>query len=283
MRYLLLCFFSLSLLATSSAYADTDSDTPLPNATHLIKQALETWRGKSSFSQVRMVIHRPDWQRDSAMQAWTKDMDKSLIRFIEPSKDAGNATLKLDKNMWLYTPKLHRVSKLPNSMMGQSWMGSDFSYNDLAKSDQILTEYSAEITRAFTDSQFPNQNIYQLELFPKPNAPVVWGKEVLLIREDGLLLTETFYDQNFAIVKQLVTLQESVIDNKPYPVKMRMQKHGQPDHWTEIITEKLWFDLPMPANTFTQTYLKSPRKWQPDSPSQLSDSIVDIQQLELEK
>lgn len=266
-KFLAILFIITSLFSSSMVMANDAQSNSLPDAKQLIQTALESWRGKSSFSQVRMIVHRPEWQRESVMQGWTQDMDKSLIRFLEPARDAGNATLKLDQKMWLFTPKLNRVTQLPSSMMSQSWMGSDFSYNDLAKSDQILTDYTASILDV--KSAANGLKIYHIQLIPKANAPVVWGKEVLRIREDGLLLSETFYDQNQKKVKSLYTLTEATLNKKPYPVKMRMVTYTKTDEWTEIITEKLWLDLTLPPSLFTETFLKSPRPWTPNSPSEL--------------
>jgi len=89
-----------------------------------------------------MIVHRPDWQRTMSMRSWTRGSDDALIIFTSPAADAGNSTLKLDQSMWMFTPKINQVIKLPASMMAQSWMGSDFSYNDLARSDQIVNHYT---------------------------------------------------------------------------------------------------------------------------------------------
>ena len=279
MRPMLISLICWLLISSPALSADISISFTAEN---LITKALESWRGKSSFSQTEMTIHRPDWQRTTTLEGWTQGMDKSIIRFIQPAKDAGNATLKLNNEMWLFTPRLNRVTKLPASMMSQSWMGSDFSYNDLAKSDQILTHYTAKITHQFKSEPKDPLTIYQIELLPKINAPVVWGKEVLLIREDGLLLSEVFYDQNFNRVKTLYCLQMSLVDQKAFPIKMRMQQNNKQDHWTEITTTQVWLDLTPPSNVFSQTFLKSPQPWQPKQPSDLTQPIIRLQPIEVQ-
>ena len=97
------------------------------DAASIVRDAVNHWRGLSSYTEMSMVIHRPDWERSMTMRAWTKGDKQSLVRVIEPKKDRGNGTLTDDNNMWTYSPKVNRVIKIPSSMMGQSWMGSDFS------------------------------------------------------------------------------------------------------------------------------------------------------------
>lgn len=113
-----------------------------PSAGELLKAAFDNWRATSSTTEVAMTVHRPDWERSLHMQDWTRGDDDALVRFTAPAQDAGNATLKLGDDTWVFNPKLNQVIKLPASMMAQSWMGSDFSYNDLAKANDLLTKYT---------------------------------------------------------------------------------------------------------------------------------------------
>ena len=81
------------------------------------------------------------------MRAWTKGDKQSLVRVIDPAKDRGNGTLTDDSSMWSFSPKVNRVIKIPSSMMGQSWMGSDFSNKDVAKADDIIDQYDHTLLR----------------------------------------------------------------------------------------------------------------------------------------
>ncbi len=76
-----------------------------------------------------------------SMRSWTKGSKQSLVRITAPKKDAGNGTLMVDNSMWSYSPKVNRVIKVPSSMMGQSWMGSDFSNKDVSRADDIVDQY----------------------------------------------------------------------------------------------------------------------------------------------
>jgi len=72
-----------------------------PDSAQLIQSAVDYWRGKACHTEVAMTIHHPDWQRS-------------------PAKNAGNATLKLGQAMWIFTPKLNQIIKLPASMMARA-------------------------------------------------------------------------------------------------------------------------------------------------------------------
>ena len=230
-----------------------------PDPTDLILKAINHWRGLSSWAQIEMTVHRPDWERSMSMDSWTRGEKDALIRLTSPPKDAGNATLKLDRAMWIFTPKLNQVIKLPASMMAQSWLGSDFSYNDLAKSDQIHVYYTHRLIDSFESD---GHRAFTIEATPKADAPVVWGKEVLKIRDDYVLLEESFYDQSMVLLKRMETTAIREIGGRPYPVEMIMHDLEDTDHWTKISTFEARFDLELPGWIFTQSNLRNPRPWQ---------------------
>ena len=175
----------LLLLLPSSALAE-------PTATELVQRGLEHWRGSSSEAVVAMTIHRPDWERTMTLKGWTRGRADSLFTTLEPARDRGNGTLKKGREMWTYNPKINRTIKIPPSMMSQSWMGSDFSNNDLAKSDSIVEEYTHELTGS---SQEGGVRVFAITATPKPDAPVVWGKQELMVREDFIITEQRFFDE----------------------------------------------------------------------------------------
>ena len=97
--------------------------------------------GTTSQGEMTMTIHRPSWERSMSMRVWTRGQKRSLVRVTAPRKDAGNGTLMIDDSMWTYSPKVNRVMKVPSSMMGQSWLGSDFSNKDVSRADTIVDQY----------------------------------------------------------------------------------------------------------------------------------------------
>lgn len=240
----------LAVLATPTRGAAADDPAAI------VKGAIDYWRDVSSYTVVQMTVHRPDWERTSLMRAWTRGEKDSLVRFVKPARDAGSATLKLGDDMWIFSPKLNRVIKLPFSMMAQSWMGSDFSYNDLSKSDQLIHNFTHRLVKTDTED---GHTVYVIESTPRPDAPVIWGKEKLRIRDDHLLLEETFFDQEGKPVKRLRAVKIGKLGGKLYVTTMRMEKMDEADHWTEITYRKASFGVSLPNELFTLSNLRNPR------------------------
>lgn len=245
-------FFLLILLVISAPSAAEERD-----AKTIVRDAIDHWRGISSYTEMTMIIHRPDWERSMTMRAWTKGDDHSLVRVVEPKKDRGNGTLTDDKSMWSYSPKINRVIKIPSSMMGQSWMGSDFSNKDVARADEIIDEY--EHTLLGTED-VDGIVVYEIEAIPHEDAAVVWGSEVLRIRGDHVVLEHSFFDQDGELVKGLQTMEITEMGGRTIAKRQRMNKADKPDEWTEIQVIDVDYDIELKASLFTLSNLRNPRE-----------------------
>jgi outer membrane lipoprotein-sorting protein len=241
----------LGLLTLSSSMAQQT------DATELVRKAMDHWRGLTSHSSMTMTIHRPDWERTMTMESWSKGDKISLVRVIEPRKDAGNGTLLNDNNMWSYTPKINRIIKVPSSMMSQSWMGSDFSNKDISKSTDIIDQYDHELTAT---EEHDGHVHYTITSIPHEEAAVVWGKEVMVIRDDYVMMEQQFWDQDGEMVKSLKTLEVEDMGGRAVAKVMRMSKAGTPDEWTQMTANSIEFNVELSDNLFTLSNLRNPRQ-----------------------
>jgi outer membrane lipoprotein-sorting protein len=232
---------------------------PLPvhseDAQALIEAAVAYYRGKASVAEVEMTIHRPAWTRTMTIKAWTKGLKYSLFTVVAPPKDEGNSTLKRGTEMWTFNPKVNRVIKLPPSLMSQSWMGSDFSNNDLAKSDAILEDYVHTLMGTETHE---GMKVFIIKSLPKPRAPVIWGMQILKIREDHILLSEAFYDEDLKLVKAMTGTRIQMLGGKLFPKVWKMERPDTPDEYTLLDYETLDFMDDLPERYFTLTALRDP-------------------------
>ena len=242
-------YLFLLLMPMSSSAEERD-------ASQIVRDAIDHWRGLSSYTEMTMVIHRPDWERSMTMRAWTKGQDQSLVRVLEPKKDRGSGTLTDEDSMWTFSPKVNRVIKVPSSMMGQSWMGSDFSNKDIARADDIIDQYEHAILQR---EEIDGVVIYDIESVPHEDAAVVWGREVLKIREDHVVLEHAFYDQDGELVKKLVSLEVEEMGGRTIAKRQRMVKTDEPDEWTEISVNDVAYDIDLKDSLFTLSNLRNPR------------------------
>jgi len=223
----------------------------------IVKAAIEHWRGVASTGEMTMIIHRPDWERTMTMQSWTQGNKESLVRVLAPQKDRGNGTLMIDNSMWNYSPKVNRVIKVPSSMMGQSWMGSDFSNKDVSRADDIVDQYTHTLLDTIKQD---GKTVWVIQSVPLEEAAVVWGREVLTVREDLILLEQLYYDQDDVLVKKLEALEIGEMGGRTIAVRQRMSKADEPEEWTEMRVNSMDYDAQIGDNIFTLANLRNPRK-----------------------
>ncbi len=227
------------------------------DAAEIIRATIDNWRGESSYGEMTMTIHRPSWERTMSMRTWTQGSKKSLVRVTAPKKDAGNGTLMIDNNMWSYAPKVNRVIKVPSSMMSQSWMGSDFSNKDVSRADDMVEQYDHTL---LAKEEHEGHTVFVIESIPHEEAAVVWGKEVLRIRDDDVLVSQEYYDQEGVLVKTLHSLEIGEMGGRPLAIRQRMAKADTNDEWTEFRIDSVEFDVQISENVFTRSNLQNPRE-----------------------
>jgi outer membrane lipoprotein-sorting protein len=245
---------SLLLIGQTSIASEDLTEIDISNiGSTMVKKAFDYYRGITSVSVVEMTIHREDWERTMKIKAWTRGAHDSLFKILSPPKDRGNGTLKKGDGMWTFNPKVNRVIKLPPSMMSQAWMGSDFSNNDLAKSDTIVKDYSHSVTKVIKSDGI---KVYTIESIPHPEAPVVWGMLKFKVREDGIMLSQGFYDEDKILVKELVTKNIKKMGGILFPTIWKIYKKEEPGEYTLLKYFELEFKDALPAKIFTKAGLK---------------------------
>ncbi len=135
----------LGLYAGAFLPVGSRAEEPVPTVQELIDEVDKLLRSESSYGDVEMTIVTPNWERTLRMDMWTRGMDETFVRVTSPAKDAGMATLRVDTEMWNYFPKIDKVMKIPSSMMMGSWMGSDFTNDDIVKESSLLDDYDSRL------------------------------------------------------------------------------------------------------------------------------------------
>lgn len=235
----------LGLLLSSAAFAAD------PTIDELLNAADDIQRGESSHATVTMQVKTDRYERTMKMESWAKGTEQTLIRILEPAKDAGVATLKVDDNIWNYLPKVDRTMKVPAGMMGGSWMGSHFTNDDLVKESRMSEDFDGVITGR------PEQGgAWVIELTPKPNAPVVWGKVVVRINPDKIPTKIEYFDEKGALVRTMLFEDIREMDGRKVPATMTLQPADKPDEFTRFTYVDIDFDTDIPDSTFSLQALK---------------------------
>jgi hypothetical protein len=235
------------IVAPLCVLAQTSSDLDLRA---LIREVEDQYTGKSSHALMTMQVRTEHWQRSLKMEAWSRGRDRFLVRILEPAKERGVATLKNDREVWNYLPKVDRTIKIPPSMMGGAWMGSHITNNDLVKQSHIDQDYDFSLLEQTPD-------FWRIEGLPKPEAAVVWGKIVYQIgRADRVPQRIAYFDEDMAMVREIIFDKVQTVEARRLPMRMTVQPLDKPEEQTLLEYEQIAFDVSLPENFFSLRNLK---------------------------
>jgi outer membrane lipoprotein-sorting protein len=219
----------------------------------LLDKVDKVYRSESSTSTMVMTIKTPHWERSLKMKSWTRGMEHTFITILSPRKEKGISTLKKENEMWNYFPKVNKVIKVPPSMMMGSWMGSDFTNDDLVKENTYREDYTYKILKK-------EKQIYTIELTPKPKTITVWGKLVLLVDASRFIpLRQDYYDEKGKLVREMVFSKVDKIGSLHFPKKMTLRTLNKPGHVTEIEYQEIKLNAKVKKSVFSMKNLQKRR------------------------
>lgn len=219
------------------------------NAEKILDSVDDLYRSNSSHAILTLSVTTVNWQRTLTLEQWSKGEDKSLIKVLKPKKEKGLATLRVDKNVWNYMPKVKRVIKIPTSMMSSSWMGSHFTNDDLVRQSRMADEYSFSIT--FEGIREGNE-IIEITCIPYNDAAVVWGKvEVIVYRNNYIPLRMIYYDEDLFVSRTLEFENIQMMNGKTIPTQMNMIPADEPDESTNVRWEEIQFGIAIDNEFFS--------------------------------
>jgi outer membrane lipoprotein-sorting protein len=232
------------ILLTGGEVAASPSDD-------IVKRVEDNLNGETAYLELTMVVENKRNKRTMKMDSWSIGNDKSFIKITYPGKDSGITFLKVDRAMWQYVPRIEKIIKFPASMMLQSWMGSDFTNDDLVRESSISEDYRATLIGE-------DEAEYFLDLHAKEEAPVVWGRIRMHISKKYYLpTTVSYYDEEDELVRVLKYLEVKSFGEHFYPAHWVMEPAGpeKKGNLTEITIDHAVFDEKIDENYFSKRAL----------------------------
>jgi len=244
---------AVALLAPTVGVRVAEAQT----AREIVDRVDRLMRGESSEARVTMDIVTEHWSRTLDLEIWSLGTNHSLVRLLGPPKEAGTATLMVDQEIWNYLPRVDRTIKIPPSLMMGSWMGSHFTNDDLVKESRLVEDYDIEI--AF-DGDRDGQEVWELVLTPKPEAPVVWGRISWLVQQADLMPIWTrYYDEDGELARTMRFEEYVDFGGRRVPALMIVVPADKPEETTTVRYEELRFDVGLEPDFFSLRNLRSRR------------------------
>jgi len=224
------------------------------NATEIVRKMDDKMRGKSSQAELTIKTIRPNWSREMLVKTWMKEGHYAMILIQAPTKEKGIVYLKRKKEVWNWIPALERSIKLPPSMMTNSWMGTDFTNDDLVKESSAVDDYDHRIIK---DTMIDKRDCYLIEFLPKPNTAVVWGKILVAIdKKDFIEMYSEFYDEEGKLINVMIAHNIRMMDGRLIPTHIEMIPVDKKGQKTELFYRTILFNRNIEESFFRQERMK---------------------------
>lgn len=228
-----------------------------PDVARLVERTEALLQGRTTTGIMVMSIQTPQWTRTLKLQTWAKGDDYALLRVVEGGpRETGMMTLKRGDQLWNWLPRAARVMKLPSGMLGDSWMGSDFTNDDLVKGSSITKDFDATVKGTV---EFGGKRAWQISLVPKANAVVVWGRvEMIIDRRSCLPIEQRFFDEDDKLARRMEFGDFRKVGWREFPARMTLYP-AEAGRKTTIVYEDIAFDVDIPDDTFSLHRLQQGR------------------------
>ena len=242
----LILLFSFGIFINAVAQTLTAKD--------IVKKADDKSRGLSSQGEMVMTIVRPTWTRSVTLKSWQKGTGKSLILITSPAKDKGQVFLKIKTDMWNWVPSIEKMIKIPPSMMMQSWMGSDFTNDDLVKESSVVNDYTHQLLGQETVRE---KKCYKIEMVPLADAAVTWGKVIVWITVEGFNLWKAeYYNEDMKLINVMNASDIRKMGDRSIPAILEIVPVENSNNKTILETKSIVFNQTIDDGFFSQQNMK---------------------------
>lgn len=227
------------------------------DARDIVKKADDKMRGNTMYAELVIKIIRPTWSREMQCKTWAKGNELAMILIQSPARDKGISFLKKKKEVWNWLPTLERTIKLPPSMMSQSWMGTDFTNDDLVKESSVVDDYDHTL---IGDTVIRERPCHIIQMIPKPETAVVWSKVLVCIdKKDFLELHSRFYDEEGELINTMNGYDIKLMHDRIIPTRFEMIPADKKGQKTEMIYKNIQYNQAIADKFFTVDQMKTLR------------------------
>ncbi|MBN1361580.1 MAG: outer membrane lipoprotein-sorting protein [Sedimentisphaerales bacterium] len=212
------------------------------------------YRADSSISTAQLTVTKPNRTKTMTLKSWTHGEEKALIVIQSPPREEGIATLMVEDNLWNYFPRIDRTIRIPPSMMQSSWMGTDFTNDDLVRETSFKEDYTYELVERTADP-----NGWLVRFIAKPATVGVWERFDLIVTPDARLPIEAkYFDRRDRHARTLYWDQVKVFDGRRIPSHMTLipQDEDKEGHKTEMDYLDIDFNADVPERMFSLSELE---------------------------
>lgn len=241
-------------LAALVSGASAQTEPPLPDAAAITRMLDELWRSNASHSELTMTVLTSSATRELKLESWSQGSDLALVVVRAPARESGVATLKTGEGLWSYAPRADRLIRIPAGLLGDGWMGSHFTNDDLVRESSYETDYRAQLAWTMEASK----RLLKVTLVPKPDAAVIYARVEFFLEPGSFVPIRSDYYDDKMLVRQMVYSDVREVNGKAIPHLLQLlpldRKHK--GEQTRLQYDNLATGVPVAKDLFTKQGLR---------------------------
>jgi len=224
-----------------------------PSGKEILERIDKNMASKSIISTSKMVIHGARQTRTIEAKSWGMGDEKSFTEYLAPVREKGTKMLKLEDELWIYSPSSDRTIKISGHMLRQSLMGSDLSYEDMMDNAELLEDYDAGVIGS---EIIEERDCWIVELQAKTAEVNYQTRKIWVDKSRYIPLKEELYAKSGKLLKRLELSDIKKVEGRWYPHKMTFKDMLKKGDGTEFIIVDVEFNKEIPEHIFTKASLK---------------------------
>ncbi|MFC1477918.1 outer membrane lipoprotein-sorting protein [Candidatus Margulisiibacteriota bacterium] len=224
-----------------------------PSAEFILKKIDDNYTAETRKSTVTLIIKGRRGTRTLKARSWARGIERSFTEYLSPPREKGTKMLKLENELWIYSPQADRIIKIAGHMLRQSMMGSDMSYEDMMEDPVLANVYSAELTG---EEIVNSRNCYVLKLTAKKDDASYHFRKIWVDKVRYLPLREDRFAKSGKLLKVTNITKVFKTGGRWYPKRIVFKDALKTGEGTEIIIDSIAFNAKVPRYIFSKAALR---------------------------
>ncbi|WMI72209.1 outer membrane lipoprotein-sorting protein [Aminobacterium sp. MB27-C1] len=237
----------------TSAAQISSSDHTLLTGEQILEKVDENYVADNRKVTSTMIVKGRRGSRTLQVLSWVQGAEKAFSEFLSPPREKGTKMLKLENELWIYTPSTDRTIKIAGHMLRRSMMGSDISYEDYMEDPKLSNMYSVELVG---EEKLVDRNCYLLELIAKEEGVSYYSRKMWVDKENFLPLREDRFAKSGKLLKTFVINEIFQVQERWYPKRVTVKDVLASGEGTEYIIDTIEFDVEIPDYIFSKASLR---------------------------
>ncbi len=243
----------MKLITTACLMLMTTFIFAQPDANEILDRVDKNMSSENRVFESSMIIHGKRNTRTITSQTYSVKDIKSFTEYLSPAREQGTKMLKLEDQLWIYSPSTDRTIQISGHMLRQSVMGSDLSYEDMMDDRELQDIYNAIV---IDEEEIDGRKTWILELTAKVDDVAYFKRKVWIDTERYIPLKEDLFAKSGQLLKRATMSDVQKIEGRWFPktvVYKDMLKQGD---GTEFKITSIKFNQKIQEYIFTKAALK---------------------------